>query len=86
MSDETGNDRDANLASLVHHAVSTSDEYVANFDKMLASSAENFSLPREVIQALRTLLWTDSALVSNLFEENQQIMDLMKKVAPRIRK
>jgi hypothetical protein len=78
MSEGISSDRDVDLAALVHHAVSTSTEYVKDFDKMLASSSENFTLPREVIQSLRALLWADSALVSNLFEENQQLLELFK--------
>ncbi len=84
MSDETSNDRDANLASLVHHTVSTSNEYVADFDKMLASTSEKFLLPREVIQSIRALLWANGALVSNLFEENQQMFDMVKETISKV--
>lgn len=84
MSDESSSEQDVNLTSLVYHAVSASNEYVANFDKMLESSSENFFLSREIIQAIRVVLWTDSALISNLFEENQQILDRLKKVATKI--
>jgi hypothetical protein len=78
MGEEISNDRDGNLAALVHHTASTSNEYVEALDKMLAAPGENFLLPREVIQSLRALLWASSALVANLFEENQQMFDLVK--------
>jgi hypothetical protein len=83
MSDEANSEREVNLAALIHHTVSTSEEYVANFDKMLESSSENFLLPREVIQALRAIIWASGSLTANLYEENMKIRELLESFVPK---
>ena len=66
---------DAELTNLVHHTVSSTDELITSFEKLLESPQETYIIPREALAALQSILSINVLLTRRLFEENQTMLD-----------
>jgi len=72
-------DQDLTLAAIVHNNVTASKEAIGLLEKSLEGGEDVYSVPRDILTAIKELLETNVKMVTEMFEENQQFHEQAEK-------
>lgn len=59
---------------MIDGATANTRKLIGDIDSLLDIDAPSYSMPREILEAIRILLNTETNMITQLFAENQRIM------------